>query len=137
MHVMVTGSGGFIGSVVARAISAAGHQIAYAQRKPSRYTGGEFFEFVSCDFTKDLEPEAWIPRLLDIDVVVNCVGTLCAHRKGDFERIHVTATRALFDACVAARVARIIQISALGDPELESTEFSAILTQSDVSRNGR
>lgn len=117
MRVMVTGSGGFIGSIVARAISAAGHHVVYAQRKPSRYIGGECFEFVSCDFTKDLESDAWIPRLLDIDAVVNCVGILRARRKNDFERIHVTATRALFDACVAAGVARIIQISALGDPK--------------------
>ena len=69
-------------------------------------------------FGVDLDPAAWIPRLKGVDVVINAVGILRETGANTFERIHVTAPKALFDACVTAGIRRVIQISALGDSEI-------------------
>jgi uncharacterized protein YbjT (DUF2867 family) len=46
--------------------------------------------------------------------VINAVGILREHGNQTFERVHMRAPQALFAACVAAGVRRVVQISALG-----------------------
>jgi uncharacterized protein YbjT (DUF2867 family) len=63
-----------------------------------------------------LAPAQWAARLsaLDLDAVVNCVGILMADGSASFERIHSAGPIELFRGAVAAGVARIVQVSALG-----------------------
>ncbi len=72
---------------------------------------------VVCDFARDIQPEDWLPRLADIDVVVNCAGILREVKGQTFDAVHRAAPCALFDACVQAGVKRVVQVSALGHPE--------------------
>ena len=109
MHILVTGASGFIGRRLADSLRTAGHTVIEASRQaePSATT-------VNADFTRDVEPAAWLPKLIGIDAVINAVGILREHGAQTFERIHVSAPQALFAACAAAGVRRVVQISALG-----------------------
>jgi len=109
MNVLLTGSSGFIGSHLARALRAAEHVVIEARRYIDAGTAA-----VQVDFTRDLSARAWMPKLAGIDAVINAVGILREHGDHTFERIHQRAPQALFTACVASGVRRVVQISALG-----------------------
>ncbi|KFN50478.1 hypothetical protein P873_07385 [Arenimonas composti TR7-09 = DSM 18010] len=112
---LVTGATGLIGAAIVDGLRARGDAVIAAVRDPgaarSRWPG---IDTVAVDFAVDLSPVAWQPRLAGADAVVNAVGTFVAHGKDSFEAVHAVAPRALFAACEAAGVARVIQISALG-----------------------
>jgi uncharacterized protein YbjT (DUF2867 family) len=99
-----------------RALAGRGHVvIAGVHRRsgdtpPARGIAGE----VAMDFVRDVDAAAWRPRLRGIDAVVNTVGLI--RRRGDatFERVHVAAARALFEACAQAGIVHVVQVSALG-----------------------
>ena len=76
---------------------------------------------MECDFSKDVHVSDWLPRLTGIDAIINCAGILRPGRRGTFDDVHYRAPKALFDACEESGVGRVIQISALGNPEL--TDF--------------
>ena len=109
MVIFLTGATGFIGRHLASALRAAGHRVIEARRRAS-----DPDLHVAADFTRDLSPSDWIPRLANVDCVINAVGILRERGDQTFERIHDRAPRALFEACVHAGVTRVIQVSALG-----------------------
>lgn len=109
MNVLLTGASGFIGRHLASALRAAGYVVVEARRHIADATAS-----VRADFTRDLSARDWMPKLAGIDAVVNAVGILREHGDQTFERIHKRAPQALFTACVAAGVRRIVQMSALG-----------------------
>ncbi len=115
MKVLVTGATGFIGRHVGARLIAAGHDVLVAARD-KRCTERLFPDqgFVPCDFTLDLSSEDWRSRLEGVEALVNCVGVLQPRRRSTMEAVHKTATAALFDACAAAGVRRVIHVSALG-----------------------
>lgn len=78
---------------------------------------------VCIDYTADLTPEAWLPRLRNLDAVINAVGIFAEHGVQSFERIHVAAPRGLFEACRRAGVKRVVQVSALGADAQAPTAF--------------
>lgn len=115
MKVLVTGATGFIGRHVAASLIAAGHEVLIGARDAAR--ARRIFPdqaFVACDFTQDLSTEVWRPRLEGIEALVNCVGVLQPRRRATTEAVHVQATSALFDACAAVGLRRVIHVSALG-----------------------
>lgn len=112
MRVLVTGAGGFLGGFMLGALRAAGHVPVRAVRRPAPGS-----DDVACDFARDTDPVVWGPRLAGIDAVVNVAGILRETRDDTFERVHVAAPAALYRACAAAGVRRVIQISALGAPD--------------------
>lgn len=110
MNILITGVSGFIGRTLATALSAAGHQI-----KPVCRSEG-------VDFKQMLSVEHWLPRLKDVDAVINCVGIIGERGTQRFAVLHTQAPSALFHACAQAGIRRVLQISALGADE---TAFSA------------
>jgi uncharacterized protein YbjT (DUF2867 family) len=110
LKVLIAGASGFIGRHLVSALSAAGHQVLAIARRPR--AGG--LRQIAGDFRTDIEPAIWLPRLQGIDAVINGVGILRESGTQSFRALHEQAPKALFEACVAARVHRVIQISALG-----------------------
>ncbi len=109
MVILIAGATGFIGRRLVAAMRAAGHRVIVASRH-----GGNSVDTISTDFTRDLDPETWAPRLAGVDVVINAVGILRERGEQTFENIHTRAPQALFAASATAGVKKVIQISALG-----------------------
>jgi uncharacterized protein YbjT (DUF2867 family)/uncharacterized membrane protein YphA (DoxX/SURF4 family) len=120
MIVLLTGASGFIGQRLAEALQEAGHDVIGVVRQPAlgiRAVQGRRLRLIAADFTRDHDPHLWIPRLAGVDAVINAVGILREDGAQTFEAIHVRAPQALFAACHAAGVRRVVQISALGADE--------------------
>lgn len=106
--ILVCGANGFIGSALCDALGAAGHRVVRGVRQARQA------DEVSIDYLHDTDAAGWAARLRGVDVVVNAVGILVERGAQRFDRIHADGPIALFDACVAAGVGQVIQISALG-----------------------
>ncbi len=116
MRVLLTGANGFIGraSLLMAALLEAGHEVVPAVRRPEetdrllpRPTS------IKADFNRMTEPGDWAPHLAGIDAVINCAGILQGRRGQSIDAIHARAPIALFQACEAAGIKRVIQISAI------------------------
>jgi uncharacterized protein YbjT (DUF2867 family) len=110
MRILVVGAGGFIGGRVVAALLGRGHAVTCAGRDPAALRR----RFPPCravraDLLAD-DTRTWMPCLVGTDAVVNAAGAL----RGDLEGVHHRGTVALFEACAAAGVPRVLQLSALG-----------------------
>jgi uncharacterized protein YbjT (DUF2867 family) len=114
VRVLVTGARGFLGSSIVAALIDAGHEVVSAVRASSAASEAGA---IVCDMARDTDEAIWLPRLAGIDAVVNCAGILRERGADTFEAVHVAAPMALFRACIGAGVTRVVQISALGDPD--------------------
>lgn len=115
MVVLVTGASGFIGSRIANALSRAGHDVVCALRDPEGAAARSLpGRAIRADFERDLKASDWLARLQGVEVVVNAVGILRETGRQRFQTLHVDGPKALFQACSAAGVRRVVQISALG-----------------------
>ncbi|MBX3626752.1 MAG: NAD-dependent epimerase/dehydratase family protein [Rhizobacter sp.] len=122
MRVLLTGATGFIGRHLALALAQAGHEVVAVVRRPGVALPGVSAQ-IAGDFTRDLHAADWQARLHGIDVVVNTVGLLREQGRQRFDTLHEAAPIALFRACVAAGVRRVVQISALGADEHAQSRY--------------
>ncbi|RYF60458.1 MAG: NAD-dependent epimerase/dehydratase family protein, partial [Comamonadaceae bacterium] len=111
MHILLTGSNGFIGHTVATALRHAGHTV-HGGVSPRARTVQPLQ--VPMDFARDTTAGAWLPRLAGIDAVINAVGVLRDSTSRPIDSVHQHTPIALFDACAQAGVQRVVHISALG-----------------------
>lgn len=140
MRVLVLGASGFIGSHVAAALAAGGHQVRAAARRPEAARRlAPAHEWVRADFAELVDPALWAPFLEGVDVVVNCVGVLQDGAGDSLVAAHVTAPKALVAACGQAGPRRIIHLSAVGTDEVVGTGYGqsklateALLKDSDL-----
>jgi uncharacterized protein YbjT (DUF2867 family) len=120
MIVLLTGASGFIGRQLAAALSARGHEVICAVRRPPAHPDPRY-RYVAADFTRDFDADDWLPCLQGVDAVINAVGIIREHGAQTFEAIHARAPCALFSACAAAGIRLVLQVSALGaDDEARS-----------------
>ncbi len=104
MRILVCGGSGFIGRHVVNLLALSGHDPVVRSRHSTP----------PLDYARATTPEAWLPHLAGIDAVVNAVGVLRDSASRPIDAMHTLAPVALFDACAAAGVRRVVQISALG-----------------------
>ena len=111
MHILLTGSTGFIGHTLKAALERAGHTVrgGVSPRNKSPRP-----DQVPMDFANDTTASVWLPRLQGIDAVVNAVGVLRDTPARPIDAVHRDTPIALYDACAQAGVQRVVQISALG-----------------------
>jgi uncharacterized protein YbjT (DUF2867 family) len=123
MRILLIGASGFIGRHLMGGLLAAGHQVIGAARNPlelsRRFPG---VETLACDFSHDLSPEVWLPRLQGVDTVINAAGLLDGR---ELNAVHSAGPRALFIACEQAGVKRVIHISAISADEGAGTAYAA------------
>jgi uncharacterized protein YbjT (DUF2867 family) len=120
--VLLTGASGFIGSHLAEALVAAGHQVRCVVRNP-RHGSDARFRYVQADYTKDVDLSDWLPRIAGVDTVINAVGIIREQGGQTFELLHERAPCALFSACVQGGVQLVVQISALGANEQARSRY--------------
>jgi uncharacterized protein YbjT (DUF2867 family) len=90
-------------------------------------------EWVACDFNRDVEVSLSVPCLKDIDAVVNCVGVLQGSLRDAADRSHTDATIALFEACAAVSVRRIVHVSAVSAEAVVATDYARSKAKADAA----
>src|SRR5215470_6254006 len=125
MRVLVTGGYGLIGATCLARLRREGHDLVGAGRSVVEAARRlPFARWVCADFQHLTSVDGWRPLLAGIDAVVNCVGVLQDGAGDDTERVHVAGTCALFDACAALGIRRVIHVSAIGADRAGPSEFA-------------
>ncbi len=121
MNILVTGSTGFVGSQLCRALAVQGHTVRAFHRPSSltRLLEGLPVEHAIGDLT---QPETLIPALEGIEVVFHAAAWMGgSHQPGKQYAVTVEGTRSLLQAALKAGVRRFVHTSsaaALGVPRL-------------------
>ncbi|MFO1057802.1 MAG: NAD(P)H-binding protein [Dongiaceae bacterium] len=134
MRILLTGANGFIGRYLLARLLAAGHAVVPAVRRPAetdRLLPAP--ASIGIDLNRDTDPAVWRPRLAGIDAVINCAGILQGRPGQSIAAIHDAAPRALFEACRAAGVRRVIQISAISAEPGAGTAYALTKHAADAA----
>jgi uncharacterized protein YbjT (DUF2867 family) len=125
VRVLVVGANGFIGSYITAELLKDNHDVVCAVRD-IKATKRKFpnLEILACDFNNDTDQQKWLNNLQNIDVVINVSGVLTSTNNNKIENVHFFGPKALFDACILAKVKRIIHISALGIDNEKTTDYA-------------
>ncbi len=106
MKVLATGSSGFLGRAVVRALQDAGHEVRTLQRRPSGVAGAED------RLGSVTDADAVASALQGVDGVVHLAAKVSlAGDPAQFRAVNVEGTRTLLDAAAAAGVSRIVHVS--------------------------
>jgi nucleoside-diphosphate-sugar epimerase len=122
MHVLIVGASGFVGQHLAGRLAADGLRVTVAGRDTSKL--GRLLPglaAIGCDLARDSVVD-WLHRLAGVDAVINCAG-LIRDAGGRYALVHDAGARILFDACLAAGVRRVVQLSALGADDRARTRY--------------
>jgi uncharacterized protein YbjT (DUF2867 family) len=114
MNILILGGSGFVGRAICNKLVADGHLVTVPTRK--RDNARALFPLPTVTVEEaDIMDAATLARLArGKDVVINLIGILNEKKRGDFERMHVTLTERVLDACKVAKVNRYLHMSALG-----------------------
>lgn len=140
MRILLTGATGFIGSAVLARLKAAGHEVWAVTRRAgpaARRLAAD--RWIELDLAAARDPADWRPHLEGVGAVVNCAGVLQDSARDSTGGVHRDGPAALFAACEAAGVRRVIHVSAIGADKGALSAFSrtkaegeAVLTQRDL-----
>ncbi|MBK1867021.1 SDR family oxidoreductase [Aestuariivirga sp. YIM B02566] len=135
MRILVLGAGGFIGRHIVAELLKGGHQPVGAVRRAADFARAfPGAAAVACDLARDVAVADWLPRLAGVDAVVNAAGVLSG---AGMEAVHVTAPRALYEACAQADVKRVVLISAISArPEVDTDYARAKLAGEKLLQDG-
>lgn len=133
MRVLVTGAYGLIGSAILARLHRDGHELIAAGRSIEEARRQfPYARWIEADVARLTAADTWQPLLLNVDAVVNCVGVLQDGARDDVQAVQVDGTCALFDACVAAGVRRVIHVSAVGASAEGPTAFARTKAEADA-----
>ena len=114
MNILVVGAAGFIGRHLVWRLFESGHDVTPSGTDPARLR--RLFPGLSCiaaDYGRD-SAESRAPRLAGVDVVINAAGLIRETGGRTYRTVHTEGPIALFEACAAAGIRRVLQVSALG-----------------------
>ena len=107
LRVLLVGGSGFIGRRLDQALRDAGCEVTVAARRAAPGV-------LQVNLATDVRVEQWLPRVADIDVVINAAGAFVERVGNALDALHTAGPAALFEAAAQQGVRRAIQISALG-----------------------
>jgi uncharacterized protein YbjT (DUF2867 family) len=110
MNILLLGNG-LIGSHLRDALLMRGHQVRLLSRHALAHAE---CKVIQGDFAALQNATDWLPLLDGIDTVINTVGIFSESAEQSFMALHSAAPQALFAACEASRVKKVIHLSALG-----------------------
>ncbi len=134
--VTVFGGSGFVGTQAVRALARRGWRIRVAVRSPASAVDlkvmGDVGQIqpVRCDITN---PDDVAHALRGADAAVNLVGILFETPGRGFKTAHVEGSRNIAQACVAAGVGRLVQMSALGADAHAEGEYGRTKGQAEAA----
>jgi len=119
MKVFLTGSTGFVGKGILKALLAAGHEVRCLVRKGSQSKLADYkaqVEVVEGDVT---QPETLTGKLEGCEAVIHLVGIIkeIPLRGVTFEKVHYEASKNVIDEAYRAKVRQFLHMSALGSRE--------------------
>jgi uncharacterized protein YbjT (DUF2867 family) len=115
--IVVLGGSGFVGRHLVSRLVVAGWRVIVPTRQRERAKHLILLPTVDVLEADVHDPTALAQLVAGADAAVNLVGILNESRRGDFERAHPDLARKLIAACRAARVPRLLHMSALhADP---------------------
>ncbi|KPJ93454.1 MAG: hypothetical protein AMJ53_07210 [Gammaproteobacteria bacterium SG8_11] len=124
MNILITGANGFIGRHLLKTCLAHGHQVTACVRDTAKLQRHfPEVQVIQCDFSKDQKISDWLPRLNNIDVVINAVGIFQQRGTHTFAALHRQTPRALFKACEIMGIIKVVQISALGADDSAFSQY--------------
>ena len=120
MRLAVTGATGFVGSHLADAAVAAGHEVAALTRRDRTPRDGVAW------VPGDLHDREALERLVDgADAVIHVAGVISAHGAAAFEKGNVEGTLAMLAAATAGGVRRFVHVSSLAAREPNLSLYGA------------
>lgn len=129
MNILLTGANGFIGKIVHQALSLQGHTVIRAVRCPNLPSD------IAVNFEQDITAETWIPRLNNIDAIVNTVGIM-GGAEAQMMAVHCYTPSALAQAAVQKNIQYYVQVSSLGvDSNVNTLYFRSKLAGEQGIRN--
>ncbi|WP_309091997.1 SDR family oxidoreductase [Phenylobacterium sp.] len=138
MRILLTGATGFIGSAVLARLKADGHEVLAVSRSAgpaARRLAPD--RWIALDMARASQPADWTPHLQGVDAVINCAGVLQDGGRDSTAGVHVRGAEALFAACEAAGVRRVIHLSAIGADRGGVSSFSATKAEGDQALASR
>jgi nucleoside-diphosphate-sugar epimerase len=132
MRVLVLGGHGLIGTPLVVRLLASGHSVvgigrnirAAARRLPEA-------TWIAQDIAQLSMPEQWRPLLAGMEAVVNAAGVLQDSPRDDVTALQSVAMQAMFAACAATGVRRVVQISAATASREAPTAFLRSKAEAD------
>jgi uncharacterized protein YbjT (DUF2867 family) len=129
MKVLVTGSTGYVGHYIVKALLAAGHSVVSVSRdaaKSKTASGAKLEMFGNVEYrmadigNSNIRTDSGgggnglKEAMAGVDAVVHLVGIIAENGLQTFQRVHVDGTRNVLEAAKAAGVKRYLHMSALG-----------------------
>jgi uncharacterized protein YbjT (DUF2867 family) len=138
VRILLTGATGFIGSAVLARLKAEGHEVLAVARRlgpAAQRLGAD--RWIVQDVATATLPSDWAPHLAGVDAVINCAGVLQDGGRDSTDGVHVRGAGALFAACEAAGVRRVIHLSAIGADRGGLSSFSDTKAEGDQALASR
>ncbi len=112
MNVFLTGATGFVGSHLAEALLADGHQVRALLRTTSNLQWITDLK-LDCFYGNIFDPQQLAAGLKDVDTVIHVAGLTKALHNSDYYRVNFEGTKSLIDAIILNRlpVKRFVYIS--------------------------
>ncbi|MEO8057763.1 MAG: complex I NDUFA9 subunit family protein [Burkholderiales bacterium] len=125
-NILILGGSGFVGRSVCDKLversGGAGGQIVVPSRRPARAKHLQLLPTLRV-VQADVHSATELQRLVEgADAVINLVAVLHGS-EAEFRRVHVELPQKLADACHAARVRRLVHVSALGVGEAAPSRY--------------